>query len=154
LRDKKNRLLLFYLDIPFILSEEGRFLLLVLLATNSTRVIYLHTLRSDYLSATNLLDLSLSLDVPDGLRDKLQTLSIFVFILYQMDKPSGICIVSPKHQSSRLTLSRGFALNSFILLFFLFCFKARCVCVVLDFWMHFIYKCVIGVFWILCRGGG
>jgi hypothetical protein len=24
----------------------------------------------------------------------------------------------------------------------LFCFGVRCVCVVLGFWMHFIYKCV------------
>jgi hypothetical protein len=31
----------------------------------------------------------------DSLRDKLQTLSIFIFILDQMDKPSGICIMSP-----------------------------------------------------------
>jgi hypothetical protein len=31
----------------------------------------------------------------DSLRDKLQTLPIFVLILYQMDKPSGICIMSP-----------------------------------------------------------
>jgi hypothetical protein len=35
-----------------------------------------------------------SLGDTDSLRDKLQTLSIFIFILDQMDKPSGICIMS------------------------------------------------------------
>jgi hypothetical protein len=91
----------------------------------------------------------------DSLRDKLQTLPIFVFILYQMDKPSGICIVSPNTKALALLSRVVLALNSFILLFFfLFCFKARCVCVILDFWMHFIYKCMSRVFEILCRGGG
>jgi hypothetical protein len=55
----------------------------------------------------------------DSLRDKLQTLPIFVFILYQMDKPSGICIVSPNTQThvySRVVL----ALKSFHSFFFYF----------------------------------
>jgi hypothetical protein len=51
----------------------------------------------------------------DSLRDKLQTLPIFMFILYQMDKPGGICIVSP-NKYNRVVL----ALNSFILLSFYF----------------------------------
>jgi hypothetical protein len=36
-----------------------------------------------------------SLGNTDSLRDKPQTLSIFIFILDQIDKPSGICIMSP-----------------------------------------------------------
>jgi hypothetical protein len=90
----------------------------------------------------------------DSLRDKLQTLPIFVFILYQMDKPSGICIVIPNTKALALHSRAVLALKSFILLSFLFYFVARCVCVVLDFWMHFIYKCTSRVFGILCRGGG
>jgi hypothetical protein len=82
----------------------------------------------------------------DSLRDKLQTLSIFVFILYQMDKPSGICIVSPNIKSLALHSRVVLALKSLILLFFLFCVRAKCVYVVLDFWMHFIYKCISRVF--------
>jgi hypothetical protein len=31
----------------------------------------------------------------DSLRDKLQTLSIFIFILDQIDKPSGVRIMGP-----------------------------------------------------------
>jgi hypothetical protein len=90
----------------------------------------------------------------DSLRDKLQTLPIFVFILYQMDKSSGICIVSPNTKTLALFSRVVLALNSFILLFFWFCFRARCFCVVLDFWMHFIYKCASRVFGILCRSEG
>jgi hypothetical protein len=62
-----------------------------------------------------------------------------------MDKPSGICIVSPNTKALALHFRMVLALNSFILissLFVLFCFGVRCVCVVLGFWMHFIYKCV------------
>jgi hypothetical protein len=81
----------------------------------------------------------------DSLWDKLQTLPIFVFILYQMDKPSGICIVSPNTKTLALDSRVVLALKSFIP-FFLFCFRVRCVCVVLDFWMHSIYKCTSKVF--------
>jgi hypothetical protein len=135
----------------------------MLLATNSTRVIYLYVLGSDYLLATNLLDLSLGLHrgrpimsnfrhwATNSLRDKLQILPIFVFILYQMDKPSGICIVSPNTKALTLHSRVVLALNSFILLLF---FRVKCVCVALDFWMHFIYKCMSRIFGILCRGGG
>jgi hypothetical protein len=83
----------------------------------------------------------------DSLGDKLQTLPIFEFILYQMDKPSGICIVSPNTKTLALHFRVVLALKSFILLsFFVFCFRAKCVCVVLDFWMHSIYKCISKVF--------
>jgi hypothetical protein len=75
----------------------------------------------------------------DSLRDKLQTLPIFMFILYQMDKPSGICIVSPNTKALALYSRVVLALNSFILLFFLFCLGARCVCVVLDFFFDAFY---------------
>jgi hypothetical protein len=54
----------------------------------------------------------------DSLRDKLQTLPIFVFILYQMDKPSGICIVSPNTKALALHFRVVLALNSFILIIF------------------------------------
>jgi hypothetical protein len=56
----------------------------------------------------------------DSLRDKLQTLPIFVFILYQMDKPSGICIVSPNTKALALHVRVVLALNFFILIFFCF----------------------------------
>ena len=56
----------------------------------------------------------------DSLRDKLQTLPIFVFILYQMDKPSGICIVSPNTKALALHSRVVLALNSLILYFFIF----------------------------------
>jgi hypothetical protein len=52
----------------------------------------------------------------DSLRDKLQTLPIFMFILYQMDKSSGICIVSPNTKALALHFRVVLALNSFILL--------------------------------------
>jgi hypothetical protein len=52
----------------------------------------------------------------DSLRDKLQTLPIFVFILYQMDKPSGICIVSPNTKALALHSRVVLALNSLILI--------------------------------------
>jgi hypothetical protein len=52
----------------------------------------------------------------DSLRDKLQTLPIFMFILYQMDKPSGIYIVSPNTKALALHFRVVLALNSFILL--------------------------------------
>jgi hypothetical protein len=81
----------------------------------------------------------------NSLRDKLLTLPIFVFILYKMDKSSGICIVSTNTKALALLSRVVLALNSFIL-FFLFYFKARCVCVILNFWMHFIYKCTNKVF--------
>jgi hypothetical protein len=87
----------------------------------------------------------------DSLRDKLQTLPIFMFILYQMDKPSGICIVSPNTKVLALHSRVVLALKSFILLSFLFCFRARCVCVVLDFWMHSIYKFISKVFGIFMQ---
>jgi hypothetical protein len=92
----------------------------------------------------------------DSLRDKLQTLPIFVFILYQMDKPSGICIVSPNTKAFALHFCVVFALNSLILIllfssFFFVLFGVRCVCVVLDFLMHFIYKCISKVFGFLCK---
>jgi hypothetical protein len=128
---RKNRFLLFYLDIPFILLEKSRFLLLVIHVTNSTRVIYLYALGSDYFLATNLLDLSLGLDrgrpiwatfvigQTDSLRDKLQTLPIFMFILYQMDKLSGICIVSPNTKALALHSRVVLALNSFHSFFFI-----------------------------------
>jgi hypothetical protein len=48
-----------YISIYFI--RRGQILLLVIHATNNTRVIYLYALGSDYLLATNLLDLSLGL---------------------------------------------------------------------------------------------
>jgi hypothetical protein len=54
----------------------------------------------------------------NSLRDKLQTLSIFVFILYQMDKPSGICIVSPNTKALALHYRVILTLKSFILLSF------------------------------------
>jgi len=54
----------------------------------------------------------------DSLRDKLQTLPIFVFILYQMDKPSGICIVSPNTKALALHSRVVLALNSLILIFY------------------------------------
>jgi hypothetical protein len=85
----------------------------------------------------------------DSLREKLQTLPIFVFILYQMDKPSGICIMSPNTKALTLHSRVVLALKSFIqlsLFLFFFCVRAKCVCVVLDFWMHFIYKCISRVF--------
>jgi hypothetical protein len=82
----------------------------------------------------------------DSLRDKLQTLPILMFILYQMDKPSGICIVSPNTKALALHSRVVLALKSFHSSFFLFCFRVRCVCVVLDFWMHSIYKCISKVF--------
>jgi hypothetical protein len=69
-----------------------------------------------------------------------------MFILYQMDKPSGICIVSPNTKALALYSRVVLALKSFHSSFFLFCFRARCVCVVLDFWMYFIYKCISKVF--------
>ena len=56
----------------------------------------------------------------DGLRDKLQTLPIFVFILYQMDKPSGICIVSPNTKALALHSRVVLALNSLILIIIFF----------------------------------
>lgn len=56
----------------------------------------------------------------------------------------------PKHQSSRLTLSRGFDIE-FSYSYFLFCCRAKCVCVVLDFWMHSIYKCTSKVFGIFMQ---
>jgi hypothetical protein len=102
----------------------------VLLATNSTRVIYLYALGSDYLPATNLLNISLDLHrgrpimsnfhhwATDSLRDKLQTLPIFVFILYQMDKSSDICIVSPNTKALALHSRMVLTLKFFILLFF------------------------------------
>ena len=86
----------------------------------------------------------------DSLRDKLQTLPIFVFILYQMDKPSGICIVSPNTKALALHSRVVLALNSPIL-YFLFCCRAKCVCVVLDFWMHSIYRCTSRVFGIFMQ---
>jgi hypothetical protein len=52
----------------------------------------------------------------DSLRDKLQTLPIFVFILHQMDKPSGICIVGPNTKALALYSRVILALKSFILL--------------------------------------
>jgi hypothetical protein len=54
----------------------------------------------------------------DSLRDKLQTLPIFVFILYQMDKPSGICVVSPNTKALALHSRVVLALNSPILIFY------------------------------------
>jgi fatty acid desaturase len=95
----------------------------------------------------------------DSLRDKLQTLPIFMFILYQMDKLSGICVVSPNTKALALHSRVVLALNSyFFSLFFYFCCRAECICVVLDFWMHSIYKCtskVLGIFvqkWRLIMG--
>ena len=81
----------------------------------------------------------------DSLRDKLQTLPIFVFILYQMDKPSGICIVSPNTKALALHSRVVLALYSLILYFYFY--RAKCVCVVLNFWMHSIYRCKSRVFW-------
>jgi hypothetical protein len=54
----------------------------------------------------------------DSLRDKLQTLPIFMFILYQMDKLSGICIVSPNTKALALHSRVVLALNSLILFFY------------------------------------
>jgi hypothetical protein len=77
----------------------------------------------------------------DGLRDKLQALPIFVFILYQMDKPSGICIVSPNTKALALHSCVVLALKSFhFIIIIFFCCRAKCVCVVLDFWMHSMHK--------------
>jgi hypothetical protein len=56
----------------------------------------------------------------DSLREKLQTLPIFVFILYQMDKPSGICIVSPNTKALALHSRVVLALKSLILISFYF----------------------------------
>jgi hypothetical protein len=53
----------------------------------------------------------------DSLRDKLQTLPIFVFILYQMDKPSDISIVSPNTKALTLHYRVILALKCFILFF-------------------------------------
>jgi hypothetical protein len=58
----------------------------------------------------------------DSLRDKLQTLPIFIFILYQMDKPSGICIVSPNTKALALHSRVVLALKSFILIFIIIFF--------------------------------
>jgi hypothetical protein len=69
-----------------------------------------------------------------------------------MDKPNGIYIVSPNIKALALHSYVVLALKSFILLFSFF--RIKCVCVALDFWMHFIYKCMSRVFGILCRGGG
>jgi hypothetical protein len=52
----------------------------------------------------------------DSLRDKLQTLPIFMFILYQMDKTSGICIVSPNTKALALYSRAVLSLKYFILL--------------------------------------
>jgi hypothetical protein len=57
----------------------------------------------------------------------------------------------PKHQSSRLILSRGFGIEIFYSSLFLFCSRARCVCVVLDFWMHSIYRCISKIFGIFMQ---
>jgi hypothetical protein len=46
-----------------------------------------------------------SLGSTDSLRDKLQTLHIFIFILYQMDKPSGICVMSPNTKAIAFTFA-------------------------------------------------
>ena len=85
----------------------------------------------------------------DSLRDKLQTLPIFVFILYQMDKPSGICIMSSNTKALALHSRVVLALYSLILFFILY--RAKCVCVVLDFWMHSIYRCISRVFGIFMQ---
>jgi hypothetical protein len=55
----------------------------------------------------------------DSLRDKLQTLPIFVFILYQMDKPSGICIVSSNTKALALHSRVGFGIESSYSYFYL-----------------------------------
>jgi hypothetical protein len=68
----------------------------------------------------------------DSLSDKLQTLPIFVFILYQMDKPSGICIVSPNTKALALHFRVVLALNSLIFIFLFYC-RAKCVCVIFGF---------------------
>jgi hypothetical protein len=56
----------------------------------------------------------------DSLRDKLQTLPIFMYILYQMDKPSGICILSPNTKALALHSRVVLALKSFHFSFFYF----------------------------------
>jgi hypothetical protein len=72
----------------------------------------------------------------DSLRDKLQILPIFVFIFYQMDKSSGICIVSPNTKSlalhSRVVLALKFPYSS-LPPFFLFCVRVKYVYVVFGF---------------------
>jgi hypothetical protein len=82
----------------------------------------------------------------DSLRDKLQTLPIFVFILHQMDKLSGICIVSPNTKALALHSRVVLAFKSFILLSFYFVLGLDVFVWFLDFWMHFIYKCISKVF--------
>jgi hypothetical protein len=56
----------------------------------------------------------------DSLRDKLQTLPIFVFILYQNGQTQWYLYCEPKHQSSRLTLLRGFGIEVFYSSLFFF----------------------------------
>jgi hypothetical protein len=63
-----------------------------------------------------------------------------------------ILYCEPKHQSSRLTLSRGFDIELFYSIFY---FKARCVCVVLNFWMHLFINTKVGFFrFYECISGG
>jgi hypothetical protein len=88
----------------------------------------------------------------DSLRDKLQTLPIFMFILYQMDKPSGICTVSPNTKALALHSRVVLALNSLILILFVVGLN-----VFVWFW---IFGCIlftnaqVRFFGFLCKSGG
>jgi hypothetical protein len=89
----------------------------------------------------------------DSLRDKLQTLPIFMFILYQMDEPSGICIVSPNIKTLALHSRVVLALNSPILIFYF----VVGLNVFVWFW---IFGCIlftnaqVRFLGFLCKGGG
>jgi hypothetical protein len=113
------------------LFEEKFFLLLLLFAINMYESLFIYmpseaTITSHQFArpilwlvprATNMSNFRHW--ATDSLRDKLQTLPIFMFILYQMDKPSGICIMSPNTKALALHSHVVLALNSFILFIFI-----------------------------------
>ena len=79
----------------------------------------------------------------DCLRDKTQTLSIFVFRLYQMDEPSGVCLEDP-NTKAWMPVGLGFGY------FWLFVF-------ILGFWYVHIFvflawKGYLQGFWIFRKG--
>jgi hypothetical protein len=90
----------------------------------------------------------------DSLRDKLQTLPIFMFILYQMDKPSGICIVSPNTKALALHSRVVLALNSLILIFPPFFYFVVGLSVFVWFWIFGCILCTSKVFGIFMQSGG
>ena len=147
--------------ISFYFIRRGQILLLVIHATNNTRVIYLHALRSDYLLATNLLDLSL------GLRRERPIWATFVIgqqivwgtnckpcpflCLFCIKWTNPVVFVlwaqTPKLSPYILAWFWRWILLSYIFYFY----RAKCVCVVLDFWMHSIYRCTSRVFGIFMQ---